>query len=193
MVIDDDGWVIDPRVKKTPFFNLKHGLMDVIHGIIVHQTASPSAQSTFNSYKSADPNGAHFLIDKDGTIYQTASVTWKVWHVGKIRSRCLVNYTCTPLEIRKLKSSSQIQKTEREKKFPDRYPMNEDSLGIEIVSAVIGDEKHPNFETVTDEQNGSLTWLISELKQKFSVPPTEIYRHPDVAYKNAHEAESARW
>src|ERR1035437_8490823 len=47
-----------------------------------------NAQSALSSYNNPSANGTHFLIDKDGTIYQTASVFQQTWHVGKLRSRC---------------------------------------------------------------------------------------------------------
>ncbi|WP_145729844.1 peptidoglycan recognition protein family protein [Nitrospirillum pindoramense] len=197
MVIDDDGWVIDPRVKKTPFFNLKHGLISVIHGIIVHQTASPSAQSTFNSYKSADPNGAHFLIDKDGTIYQTASVTWKLWHVGILKPRCILTLSCPEVETKALTSrpwnAMTVHRIEKEKNFPDRFPMNDDAIGIELVGSTIDKSKDAHYEPATQQQNDSLKWLVSEISIRFRLPPTEIWRHPDVSYKSTHEAETAKW
>jgi N-acetyl-anhydromuramyl-L-alanine amidase AmpD len=56
--------------------------MTHVQGIIVHQTGSPTARSTLNGYGVARANGAHFLIDKDGTIYQTASVLKQTAHVG---------------------------------------------------------------------------------------------------------------
>ncbi|WP_211115407.1 peptidoglycan recognition protein family protein [Nitrospirillum amazonense] len=96
MMIDAEGWVVDPKVTRKPFPNLNHGKMTVISGIIVHQTASPTAEATFNSYSGASPNGAHFLIDKDGTVYQTASIKWKLWHVGKIKPRCILETPAPP-------------------------------------------------------------------------------------------------
>ncbi|MDE1149457.1 MAG: peptidoglycan recognition family protein [Azospirillaceae bacterium] len=172
--------------------------MTAIHGIIVHQTGAFTAQSTLNSYKTPAPDGAHFLIDKDGTVFQTASLSWKVWHVGKLRARCLLAHTCAPVEAKLLIShpaGSEAQKIERTKKFPDRFPANEDSIGIEIVGGVIKSDtdKNPPYEEVNFQQNQSLEWLVRELRLKFSVPTNEIYRHPDVSFKDPHEAESAKW
>src|SRR5690606_8060251 len=45
----------------------------VVNGIVVHQTGGSTAQSTFNSYRNST-TGAHFLVEKDGKIYQTASL-----------------------------------------------------------------------------------------------------------------------
>lgn len=52
-----------------------------MRAIAVHQTDSPTAQATFNAYRTGG-NGAHFLIDKPGTVYQTASLQAVCFHVG---------------------------------------------------------------------------------------------------------------
>ncbi len=69
--INLQGQVVNSRVKPAIAPNIEHGLMTHVHGIIVHQTDGPSAKSALDSYSKGSPNGAHFLIDKDGTIYQT--------------------------------------------------------------------------------------------------------------------------
>ena len=83
------------------------------------------------------------------------------------------------------------------KKVPDRYPSNEDSIGIEIVGQSFP-LTEPNadkrtYESVTDEENASLKWLVSELVMTLGVPMTEIFRHPIVSQKNKTEAATAKW
>jgi hypothetical protein len=46
---------------------------------------------------------------------------------------------------------------------------------------------------VTPQQNASLQWLISELYGHFNLTGKDVYRHPDVSYKNPDEAGSATW
>ena len=84
------------------------------------------------------------------------------------------------------------------KPVPQRYPSNEDSVGIEIVGAVIAGRgqnlaEQGVYEAVNAQQNASLHWLISELTSTFGIPMTEIFRHPVVSRKNPTEAESALW
>lgn len=197
MLLDDEGWAVDPKVTKQPYFNLRKGDMTAVNGIVVHQTASPTLQSTLNSYQSASPNGAHFLIDKDGTLYQTGSVRWLLWHVGRLQSRCLVRNICTPVELKALNAGvwnpGHIHQIESRKKFPDRFPMNADSIGIEVVGNVVDESKDAPFEPVTVAQNRSLQWLVAELSRLLSIPAAEIYRHPEISRKNPHEAETAQW
>jgi len=89
------------------------------------------------------------------------------------------------------------QKEEMKKRYPDRYPSNADSIGIEIVGKAFPspdpDVKDDVFEPVTDEQNASLKWLVFELTVSLGMPMKDIFRHPVVSYKNPTEAETAEW
>jgi N-acetyl-anhydromuramyl-L-alanine amidase AmpD len=83
-----------------------------------------------------------------------------------------------------------IDSNERRKSYPNRYPVNSDSIGIEIVG------KHINksyFETVTYNQNESLKTLLKILHQIFNTDESDIYTHPEVSYKHPGEASTAAW
>ncbi|MDA8455496.1 N-acetylmuramoyl-L-alanine amidase [Acidovorax sp. GBBC 3334] len=192
MDIDKSGKIRHPRIKLSIHGAIEQGEMRVVNGIIVHQTGASTAQSSFNSYKGSSPNGAHFLIDKDGTIYQTASLYRKTYHVGFIKSRCLAEHKCTPGDLKALQGKTvgrQIGTVEKQKVFPARYPDNSDSIGIEIVSAVQGQ----TFESVTNAQQLSLRWLVAQLTATLGISVREIYRHPQVSWKNETEASTAQW
>jgi len=197
LTIDSSGHVINSKVTLYICPNIERGSMTVVTSIVVHQTDASTAQSTFNSYAAAKPNGAHFLIDKDGKIYQTASVYKRTNHVGTLKARCVVENRCTPTELKALQRFDPKGENQREqaKNHPDRYPANSDSIGIEIVGKAF---KKPNvkeavFESVTAEQNISLKWLVSELQVTLGLALNEVYRHPEVSYKNATEAKTASW
>ena len=141
--IDANGKSLHPSITDKISGNLGKGDLDQINGIIVHQTGASTATSTLNYYTSASANGAHFLIAKDGKIYQTASVYQKTWHVGKLRSRCVAQGVCTPVDAQRDTSEKEINYInglgasarndyEKDKDYPDRYPKNADSLGIEM-------------------------------------------------------------
>jgi N-acetyl-anhydromuramyl-L-alanine amidase AmpD len=192
LIIDQSGRVQNSKIKLAISPAIEHGEMNEIHGIIVHQTDSATAQSTLNGYKAPKPNGAHFLIDKDGTIYQTASVYKKTHHVGFIKSRCIAEHSCTPVELKALQGKrvgAQIGQVEKKKTFPKRYPFNNDSIGIENVSLA----KNGVYESLTAQQQASLSWLINELTQTLKVPMTEIFRHSEVSWKLSSEGASAKW
>lgn len=174
--------------------------MTSVQGIIVHQTGGATAQSALDSYRRSSANGAHFLIDKDGTIYQTASVYRQTWHIGKLKSRCMMESRCSPAE-RKLNARfnpTAENRRENRKSVPDRFPSNQDSIGIELVGeALPRDASVPDakkaFEPVTEEQKRSLKWLVQELSVSLNISTTEVFRHPTVSRKNPTEASTAQW
>ena len=195
--IDKTGKVISPMVRGAIAPMIEHAPMPVVKGIIVHQTNSPTAKATLNGYANLGANGAHFLIDKDGTIYQTASVYRKTYHVGKLRSRCYVEMRCEPAEMKanaKWNPGGAHQR-ESKKSAPDRYPSNDDAIGIEIVGMAypVEGEDEDVFEPLTPQQQHSLKWLVSEIRETLGVPLTEVFHHPEVSYKAKTEAKSAQW
>ncbi|MDO5625850.1 MAG: N-acetylmuramoyl-L-alanine amidase [Pseudomonadota bacterium] len=201
--LDAQGVVHHPRVQllradggSSVFPQIERGPLQGVNGVIVHQTDSPSAASTFNSYARAGANGAHFLIDKDGTIYQTASLTQQTWHVGKLKSRCMAESRCSPAETALNQRFAPTAEHQRERvKAPgDRYPSNLDALGIELVGqAFPRGDNNARYEAVTDAQNDALRWLVGELKAEFGLADSEVLRHPVVSRKNETEASTAQW
>ena len=88
--IDSKGWITGASdIRTMPRPEIEHGALRSIKGIIVHQTDSDNAAGTLQAYQRKGSNGAHFLIDKDGAIYQVASLLKKTWHVGILKSRCI--------------------------------------------------------------------------------------------------------
>lgn len=122
-----------------------------------------------------------------------------------MRSRCLITHKYAPAELRKAIQlenawrTQEISDRERKKSWPDRFPANTDSIGIELVGAAFkkdpSDKKSQNYiyEPVTEQQNASLKWLISELKDTLGIRTNEIFRHPDIARKTETEASTAKW
>lgn len=182
---------------------IEHGKLDKVNAIVVHQTDTTSETQVFNSY-SKGPDGAHFLIDKKGIIYQTARLDQSCYHVGLLKSKTAITQEGKDLkdvnqiwESDKLTFNQKIKKLndyERKKTYPDRYPYNADSIGIEIVGKAY-DDKTGNkiYENLTKEQQEALSKLLTYLLNKFSLTKSDVYRHPEVSYKNETEAESAIW
>ena len=195
------GSLISDRVKITIFPQIEKGPLPKVDAIIVHQTGSKAARSAFSSYKQGS-NGAHFLIDRDGTIFQTAHVNRVCWHIGKIQSRCYKLMTCSPDEMKEIRGImfnkadsyaarlTEVNKHEAAKSYPDRYPTNADSIGVELVA---GYSEPSGYDKATDQQNASLKWLVGMLETLLGLTAADVYRHPDVSYKKPSEASSAKW
>lgn len=103
----------------------------------MHRTFSKGSAISLidNAWKSStnmDNIGAHFVIDKDGTTYQVVSLKKYANHVGKIRPRCNLTGSCD--KTYKSKTLKEIHLSEVEKDYPERYPYNKDSIGIEVVA-----------------------------------------------------------
>lgn len=197
MLIDKRGHVIDQRVKLELRPILERGPMLAVHGIIVHQTDAATAASSLNAYK-VRPIGAHFLIDKDGTIYQTASVAQRVAHVGRLKARCVAEHSCAPNNRAGLHGlpTKLTNRAENLKAVPARYPSNSDSIGIELVGQSMPGSYATSdrvYEAVTPAQNASLVWLIDGLTHAMNISRTEIFRHPTVSHKTPSEASTAKW
>lgn len=196
------GLLLDPQITQKVFSGIERGPLGKVNALVIHQTGANTAQQTFNSYARGG-HGAHFLIDKKGLIYQTARVTQKAYHVGKIKSKCYETKSCTKVQLQNITQllfqkgvsySSRIKNLhhhEKAKPYPDRFPLNSDSLGIEIVGSY--DKLKNQYETISPLQNSSLKWLISELYTHFNITSADVFKHPEVSYKMPSEASSATW
>jgi len=197
-----NGRLIASRVIDKVSSKIEKGALNKVNAIIIHQTGSDNVASSLSSYSSG-VNGAHFLIDKDGTILQTARINQKCWHVGNIKSRCGELRICSPEDLKEINSIlfkkgeayevrvRNLSQHEAKKPYPDRYPTNDDALGIELLGRF--DAKSGSYDMVTKPQNESLVWLLSVLESSLSLTNDDIYRHPQVSYKQSSEAESAKW
>jgi N-acetyl-anhydromuramyl-L-alanine amidase AmpD len=194
ITIDKEGIIRDSRVKVKLFPLLAHGPLKIIDAIVVHQTDSSTAESAFANYRAGDKGtGAHMLIDKDGTVYQTVSLHQVCWHVGKLKARCYEEHSCIPAETQlysKWQNPSTVNKREQAKAYPKRWPGNSDSIGIEMVGKSL--DEH-TFEKPTPEQQHSLQWLVQQLLESLHLKRTDVYRHPQVSFKNPGEARDAVW
>ncbi|MCL9670321.1 hypothetical protein [Citrobacter sp. MNAZ 1397] len=83
--VDPEGYIQNAEITKKTVKELEHGEMDKINAIILHRTKSSS--EPFDSFKTKK-EGTHFVVAKNGTLYQSASLFEWTPHIGKIRSRC---------------------------------------------------------------------------------------------------------
>jgi len=195
------------EIKKNVFHSLEVANLKAVHAIVVHQTDSATAESTLASYKHSR-NGAHFLIDLDGTTYQTALLSKKTQHVGKFKSRCYETKACTKEELNTVrgiyekttdkktgkllgwhKRDELLRKHELSKPYPDRYPTNSDSIGIELVAKF--DKTTNRWPEPTPEQVKALKDLVDQLSAAFGLTIEDVYAHGAIAHKDRTGMEGA--
>ena len=189
VAVDKDGYLTMDGVTKKPIAALEQGALKDVNAVVLHRTDSTKAQSAFDSFKTGV--GTHFLIDKDGTIYQTASLNQLTYHVGKIRARCQVENTCSPQEAKTLDAMGfapkKIHDHEAKKPYPDRYPTNSDSVGIEVVADY--NPKTGKWEEPTPQQKAAIAKLVGNLQQTYGLNNADVYQHDTISYKTAGEGD----
>lgn len=93
---DDGGWLKDDdplidvhhrpthRVWKGMHSYIADNFGNQLQGTITHYTAMDSAESTVRAMtrKNRKGNSTHFIIGRDGAIWQLASINDRTWHAG---------------------------------------------------------------------------------------------------------------
>jgi len=86
----ENGKILDDKVEVKTYPSIEHDNIIKVRSIVLHRTDSTTANGTLNAYANRQKTGAHFLIDKSGHIYQTASMSKVCWHVGISLPRCQI-------------------------------------------------------------------------------------------------------
>lgn len=183
--VDDKGYIQNAGLVFKPVTVMQKGPITGPHAVVLHRPVTRSASSTLASF--ARGIGTHFVIDLDGTIYQAASLKSYTSHVGPILPRCLVEGTCAPEEAKKLVSLGPMPGHRHEiiKAYPIRYPMNEDSVGIEVVGTYSYDTKQ--WDAATEAQKKSMALLVGILKKEYSLTDADVYEHDKISRKTPGE------
>lgn len=185
--IDDKGYVQNADFTHDPITALEKGDITGPHAIILHRTESATASSALTSFKKGI--GTHFLVDKDGTVTQTASLLKYTAHIGKIKSKCYINGTCSAEETKKIKgfgwAPKKVHDHEKEKDYPVRYPINADSVGIEVVGQYNSTTK--TWDVAPEAQLKSIAKIIRILKKEYTLTDDDIYEHDKISYKTEGE------
>ena len=198
ITIDSQGFLTDPGIVHTPIDRITHDRMPQVNAIVLHRTDSSTADSTLSTWRNRDAGtGAHFLIDRDGTIHQTVSVDRQAWHVGAIRSRGEVEGTI-PLEDQQELSNTRggqaewrgpivraVSRIESTRPYPERYPTNKDSIGIEVVARY--QPATQTWESPTPEQAAAIKRLMGSLQRNFALSDRDVYEHDVISRKTPGE------
>jgi N-acetyl-anhydromuramyl-L-alanine amidase AmpD len=194
----EKGLMVDKSVEVKTYPSIEHGALLSVTSIVLHRTDSSTAASVLNAYKSGQKTGAHFLIEKDGKIYQTASLERICWHVGILQPRCVNESTCDPTELKNInallhqkglsfsKRARNVSSHENTKAYPLRYPANSDSVGIEVVGRFLPSTK--DYEAPTQSQLFQTKWLTQQLVDHYKLKLlSDVYSHGAIARKEATE------
>jgi N-acetyl-anhydromuramyl-L-alanine amidase AmpD len=194
----ENGKIADKKVEIKTYSSIEHDNIKKVCSIVLHRTDSTNADGTLNAYAKGKESGAHFLIDKSGHIYQTASMLKTCWHVGILLPRCQIDKSCDPKELKTItaliheeglsfgRRARNLSRHENNKKYPLRYPSNNDSIGIEVVGKFWPSEK--SFEKPTPRQLESLKWLVEIITTEYSLSiRNDVYAHGAIARKEVTE------
>ena len=197
----ENGKIVDPKIELKIYPSLEHGELKRITSIVLHRTDSSTASSTLGAYAGGKKEGAHFLIDGNGKIYQTTSLNKICWHVGILLPRCLIEKGCDPKELKTINAlihekglsfgrrAQNLSEHEARKSYPLRYPSNSDSIGIEVVGKFWPSKKA--FDGPTAQQFSSTRWLVDVLTQAHGLNlRSNVYAHGAIARKE--ESEGAQ-
>lgn len=205
MLISSDGVIKHAKIVTKIFKNLEHGALAKVNALVIHRTAAKTTKSTLISWQKSQ-FGTHFLICTTGKIFQTAHTNKQCWHLGSLRSRCRTEKICEERDSEIIKNilldgsdswESRfriLRYHERKKSYPERYPTNGDSIGIEIVGAYLGGKGDDGiFEPLNLQQKVSFFWLVKELIEKYGLSSVrDIYAHGHIARKKPSEGAGAR-
>lgn len=200
IIADKDGWISHVKIKKEPCEAIQHSPLSAVAAIVLHRTGTANAQSVLNAWDTKK-EGTHFLISEIGEIYQTGSIKKQCWHVGKLYARCRTTQSCSKDDAKTLESLLHKKNTSWGKKFklvtdhelkkdyPERFPHNRDSIGIEIVGMM--SQQNEIYELPNKQQSTALFWLLDELISYYQLTLKDIYAHGKIAHKEVSEGASA--
>jgi N-acetyl-anhydromuramyl-L-alanine amidase AmpD len=200
LVIDKEGWINNSKITKEHRSAIEHSPIGIVNAVVLHRTDSSNAASVLNAWKTKT-EGTHFLISENGTIYQTASLKKQCWHVGKLYAKCSITSSCTEADAKAMEAILHkknmswgqkfklITRGELKKSYPERFPHNHDSLGIEIVGMIKAGSEI--YESPNKSQMDSIFWLLDEIVSTYQVSLKDIYAHGEIAHKEESEGAAA--
>lgn len=188
--IGNDGFLRDLSIDRHPIAALERGEMRRVSAIVLHRTGGSTLEGALSTARQGV--GTHFYVDRDGRTIQAASLAQFTAHVGRIRSRCFESNTCAEDEAASIRSwgwaPGRLHAHERSKSYPARFPLNEDSVGIETVARCLsgcegGGVGEPVWEEPTPAQRSSIFHLVRTLQDIFGLSDENVYEHDRISYK----------
>ncbi|MCT2560900.1 N-acetylmuramoyl-L-alanine amidase [Chryseobacterium herbae] len=150
----------------------KNSMPSEVKIIVLHRTAGGKAAGTLSHMKT-EGYGAHFVVDYDGTVYQTIGLDKKGSHMG-VRP-----YAATVEAGWGNKNSIGIETC--------GYSYDKD--GNKRVGAKYDKIPHHHWETVTDAQSKSIACLLKFLLNHFSLDLDDVKVHEKLCQKEPNEGQ----
>ena len=163
--ISGQGMINNPLVVSNRINRVESGPGDPLKlGVVLHRTVSSNSKSTLGNFAKTG-SGTHFLVGKDGTIYQTASLNKGTFH------------------FRPDLQTAQFQLTRANTISIEVVGMPLDANGkvTLIGSKVVG------WEPLTEPQIKSVAFLVNSLISTFGLTNNDIYNHEDIQSKAKNE------
>lgn len=193
MKVDKDGFFVSDKITKKHKAILEHGKLSSIKAIVLHRTNSSTVKNIIGN----SSEGTHFWVEKDGTIYQAASLNKKTWHVGSgLYSKEKDETGKGDYENtwpHKKRGTAELKKS-----YPNRYPINSDSVGIEVAglwtktsgketTGKYKGELKGKWDNLTQKQEKSIICLCQALKKQYALSNDDIYAHDEIKPKTKGE------
>jgi len=99
--------------------------------------------------------------------------------------------TCSAGEAKLIKgrgwNPTKVYNHEKVKAYPEKYPTNEDSVGIEVVAMY--DESTKTWDAPIPEQTESIKVLVRILKKAYSLDDADVYAHDTISRNTEGEGQ----
>ncbi|HLG39060.1 MAG TPA: N-acetylmuramoyl-L-alanine amidase [Chitinophagaceae bacterium] len=166
--ITENGMInIGPAIQQNQILQLQKGpSSDQKAGIVLHRTVSLTTEQALNSFRNSGV-GTHFLVTKEGTIYQTANLYTYTLHVrnGELFFDNLSNANLIGIEVVGMSL--------------DKDGNPEDNCA-KVVS----------WEPLSENQAKSVAFLVNSLVETYRLTNSQIYTHEGVQKKCAGEGQT---
>lgn len=174
--------------------------------VVLHQTATPSYDSTISAYKRRENNvGAHYLVGKDGKTGLTVPTDKKVWHSRKHNTKAVgIEMVGQPTAV-DMKGSTrgnskalraQVAKLDLAPKFKaSLLAMDDKALYAEVSgsSQPRGKSKQRNIYTdISGDQKQALWSTSKELAKDYNLDVGDFKAHSEVNAKSLGEGVNGK-
>lgn len=196
MTVDEDGFIMGMNYTKKHQTKLENGKLTKIEAIVLHRTEGGDVISAMSN----TTLGTHFYVASDGTVYQAASLNKKTQHVGSGLYSKEKDETGEG-SYENTWPHNERGKAELNKNYPDRYPTNGESVGIEVAgrftktsgketSGKYKGEDKGEWEALTEKQINAVICLCKVLKKQYKLDNDDIFAHDDIKPKTKGEGSS---